>query len=424
MDAGAGADIDDVIGGEDRVLVMLDDDDGVAEVAQAAQRAEQPLIVALVQADRGLVEHIEHAGEAGADLAGEPDALALAARERARGAGERQVFQPDIEQEGQPVADLLEDARGDLVLLLAEARGQAGDPVERVLDREPRDLADMAAVDLDRERLGLEAEALAGLARRLGHEAADLLAGPVRLRLLPAPLHIGDDALEGLPHLIGAQAVIIGHADRLGAGAVEDRDLGAVGKLGPGLGHREAEMAGERLQRLAVIGRGRLGPGGDGALLQAERGIRDDHVRVDAHLVAETVAGRAGAEGVVEGEQARLDLGDREAGDRAGEFRGEDDAARRAVLLLLVGIFEDGDAVGEVERLLQRVGEARAEIGPDHKAIDDDVDVVLELLVERGRIGDLDELAIDLDALEAALEPLRHLLAELALAAAHDGASR
>jgi hypothetical protein len=36
MDAGAGADIDDIVGGQDRVLVMLDDDDGVAEVAAGA----------------------------------------------------------------------------------------------------------------------------------------------------------------------------------------------------------------------------------------------------------------------------------------------------------------------------------------------------------------------------------------------------
>ena len=35
VDAGAGADVDDVIGGEDRVLVMLDDDHRVAEFAQA-----------------------------------------------------------------------------------------------------------------------------------------------------------------------------------------------------------------------------------------------------------------------------------------------------------------------------------------------------------------------------------------------------
>ena len=47
------------------------------------QRFEQPRVVALVQADRRLVEHVEHAGEARADLRGQPDALALAAGQRA-----------------------------------------------------------------------------------------------------------------------------------------------------------------------------------------------------------------------------------------------------------------------------------------------------------------------------------------------------
>ena len=84
MYAGAGADVDDIIGGPDRVLVVLDHDHRIAEPAQAAQRVEEPRIVALVEADRRLVEHIEHAGEAGADLRSEPDALALAARQRAR----------------------------------------------------------------------------------------------------------------------------------------------------------------------------------------------------------------------------------------------------------------------------------------------------------------------------------------------------
>ena len=68
MDAGARADVDHIVGGEDRVLVVLDDDHRVADVAQPLQRLEQPRIVALVQADRGLVEHIEHAGQPRADL--------------------------------------------------------------------------------------------------------------------------------------------------------------------------------------------------------------------------------------------------------------------------------------------------------------------------------------------------------------------
>src|SRR5690606_5697872 len=79
VDAGAGAEVDHVIGGPDRVLVMLDDDHGVAEIAQALERLEQAVVVLLVEADRGLVEHVKHAREAGADLAGEADALALAA---------------------------------------------------------------------------------------------------------------------------------------------------------------------------------------------------------------------------------------------------------------------------------------------------------------------------------------------------------
>ena len=110
VDAGAGADVEHVVGGADGVLVVLDHDHGVAEVAQALQRFEQPRIVALVQADRGLVEHVEHAGQAGADLRGEADALALAAGQRAGGAREREIIEPDVDQEVQPLADFLEHA--------------------------------------------------------------------------------------------------------------------------------------------------------------------------------------------------------------------------------------------------------------------------------------------------------------------------
>ena len=64
MNAGAGADVEHPVGGADGVLVVFDHDHGVAEVAQAFQRFQEPRIVALVQPDRGLVEHVEHAGEA------------------------------------------------------------------------------------------------------------------------------------------------------------------------------------------------------------------------------------------------------------------------------------------------------------------------------------------------------------------------
>jgi hypothetical protein len=56
-------------------LVVLDHDHRVADVAQLLERFDQARVVALVQADRRLVEHVHHAGEARADLAREADAL-------------------------------------------------------------------------------------------------------------------------------------------------------------------------------------------------------------------------------------------------------------------------------------------------------------------------------------------------------------
>ena len=114
VDARARPHVDDVIGGADRILVMLDHQHGVAEIAQPAERGEQHVVVALVEADLGLVEDVEHARQPAADLRGEADALALAAGERARGAIEVEVIEPDVVEEAEPLDDLLQDARGDL----------------------------------------------------------------------------------------------------------------------------------------------------------------------------------------------------------------------------------------------------------------------------------------------------------------------
>ena len=56
---------------------------------QLGQRVEQHLVVARVQADGGLVEHVAHALQVGAELRGQADALRLAAGQRRRGAVQR-----------------------------------------------------------------------------------------------------------------------------------------------------------------------------------------------------------------------------------------------------------------------------------------------------------------------------------------------
>ena len=54
---------------------MLDHDDGIAQVAQLRQRAEQAVVVTRVQANRRLVQNVKHAYQAAADLPGQTDAL-------------------------------------------------------------------------------------------------------------------------------------------------------------------------------------------------------------------------------------------------------------------------------------------------------------------------------------------------------------
>ena len=117
----------------------------VAEVAQARQRVEQARVVALVQADRRLVEDVEHADQRAADLGRQPDALRLAARQRRRGAIERQVIEPDVDQERQPLADLAQDAARDL--LLARRQLQPGEEVVRLADCQRGHLGDALVAD-------------------------------------------------------------------------------------------------------------------------------------------------------------------------------------------------------------------------------------------------------------------------------------
>jgi hypothetical protein len=101
MDAGAGADVDDVVGGTDGVLVMLDDHYRIAHVAQVLQGLQQAVVVALVQADRRLIEHVHDAGQPGADLRGQPDALRFAAGQRFSRAFQTQVIEADVDQKAQ-----------------------------------------------------------------------------------------------------------------------------------------------------------------------------------------------------------------------------------------------------------------------------------------------------------------------------------
>ena len=387
-----------------------------------------------MQPDRRLVEHVQHAGQARADLRRETDALALTARQRARAAREREIIEADIVEELQPVAYLLEDARRDLGLLRRECLRQFLEPHISHADRLRRHFADVLSPDLHRERLRLEAIAPARRARMRALVARQFLAHPVAIGLTPAPLDVGDHPLERLHRFVGAQAVLVGERDLLAIGAEQDRVLDLTRQLLPRRRHVDLVVLRERAQRLLVVGRriARARPRPDRAIAKRDRPVRHHEIGLEFQLGAEAVAGRAGTCWCVEREQPRLDFLDREARHRTREALREHDPLVRVVLRLigafgvglrerLIGELDQCDAIRQRQRRFETVGKPCRDILAHDEAIHDDIDVVLVFLVELRCVGNLVERAVDLDPLKALLLPLRELFAPLALAPAHDG---
>ncbi len=131
--AGARAQVENVIGVADGVFVVLNDQHRVAQVAQLLKRLDEAVVVALVQADGRLVEHIKHAAQSRADLRGQPDALALAAGERRGIAVEREIVETDGAEKFKALHNLAANAFGDqrLTRVECEIDGRGERAIER-----------------------------------------------------------------------------------------------------------------------------------------------------------------------------------------------------------------------------------------------------------------------------------------------------
>ena len=209
--ARARTEIDDVVRGAHRLLVVLDDDHGVAEIAQLLERGEQPRVVALMQADRRLVEDVEHADQPRADLRRQTNALRLAAGQRFGRATQREIVEPDVDEKTQPLAHFLEDRvrrSPDRARARRRAEPECLEERQRVGDRQLDDLADVPPCTVTDERFALEPAAAAVAARHLDHVLLQLHANGVGLRLVVAPLDVARARLptRRRPRLLRAPA--------------------------------------------------------------------------------------------------------------------------------------------------------------------------------------------------------------------------
>ena len=202
--------------------------------------------------------------------------------------------------------------------------------------------------------------------------------------------------------------------------AAQDRLLGAPRQSPP----RGADVEGQLLaQGLELTGEVLLvtGPRRDGPLRQGELLVGDDELGIDLQPGADARARRAGAVGGVEGEGARLDFLQGEgmvvgAGPPLGVT-----ALPGRVVGLQVDPLDGHEAVGQAQSGLHRVVEARADAVADHQAVDHDVDVVAQLLLQARRVVEADDVAVHPRPGEALGGELGEQLGVLALPAADHG---
>ena len=159
--------VDDLVGGEDRVDIVLDDEDGVPLVPQAEERLDQLMVVGRVKADRRLVEDVDRADEPRADLGGEPDPLRFAAAQRRRGPVEREIRKADVDQKLEPLFDLLQKFGGDR--RLGGREFQRFEEDETIGERQRRQLGDLFPPEPRLRRVGFDPRAIAGRADPLHH---------------------------------------------------------------------------------------------------------------------------------------------------------------------------------------------------------------------------------------------------------------
>ena len=152
--AGAGPHVHDMIRHAHGRGVVLHDQHGIAQIAQPQQGLQQPVIIALVQADTRLVQDIQHPHQPGPDLGRQPDALPFPAREGRGRPVQRQIIQPHVQQKLQPLPDLLQDALADHPLAFVQVQTLEERP--GLADRELRDLGDGFVAHLHRQAFRLQ----------------------------------------------------------------------------------------------------------------------------------------------------------------------------------------------------------------------------------------------------------------------------
>src|SRR6476620_9999604 len=160
-----------------------------------------------MQTDARFIEDIKHSSQAGPNLGGEPDSLRFAATERAALTIEREIAQPDLEQELQTRFNFTHHFRRNLLLLGRER--DLGNKLRRRFDRQLGKLMNIERSlgpglgsrlrrDRHRQNLRSQSRAAANFTWLAGHERANPVTGEFAFGFLVEPLHLWHQTLKRL----------------------------------------------------------------------------------------------------------------------------------------------------------------------------------------------------------------------------------
>src|SRR5262245_35461367 len=114
--------VDQLIGIAHHLLIVLNDNHGVARVAQTVQGGNEAIIVTLVQSDGRLIEHVAHTDYSGTDVRSQPNTLRFDSGQRCGRSIQSEIAESDTVQEVQSILNSVKNGPRDCRLLRREYR--------------------------------------------------------------------------------------------------------------------------------------------------------------------------------------------------------------------------------------------------------------------------------------------------------------
>ena len=116
------SDVNNPVGCVNRVFVVFNNNERVADIAQSFECFDETSIITLVESNRRLVKDVQNTGQSGTNLGGKPDSLRLAARQRPRGARHGQISETNVQKEFKTGDNLPENGSGNQRVSVGEAQ--------------------------------------------------------------------------------------------------------------------------------------------------------------------------------------------------------------------------------------------------------------------------------------------------------------